>query len=85
MLVKILYFAWVREAIGLDGEDVDLPAALATAGDVARFLAERSNGHAQAFADLHRIRCAADQVMQPLDAPLGTPAELAFFPPVTGG
>jgi sulfur-carrier protein len=84
-VVKILYFAWVREAIGLDGEDIALPVSLETAGDVARYLATRSAGHARAFADLDRIRCAVDQTMKPLNAPLGRASELAFFPPVTGG
>jgi sulfur-carrier protein len=84
-VTRILYFAWVREAIGVDGEEIDLPSGLETARDVALYLASRSTGHAQAFKDLDRIRCAADQMMQPLGAPLGNPAELAFFPPVTGG
>lgn len=83
--IKILYFAWIREAIGLDGEDVDLPPTLCSPRDVATFLSARSEGHARAFADMARVRCALDQAMQSLDAPLGIPTELAFFPPVTGG
>jgi sulfur-carrier protein len=83
--VTLLYFAWVREAIGVSEEQVDLPATLVTAGDVARWLFARSPGHAQAFADLTRLRCAADQAMLAMEAPLGHVAELAFFPPVTGG
>jgi sulfur-carrier protein len=85
VVVRIVYFAWVREAVGCDEEAVDVPPDLTTAAQVARHLATLSAGHARAFADLSRIRCAADHVMRPLDAPLGSPTELAFFPPVTGG
>jgi len=85
MATEILYFAWVREKIGIGSETVDLPAGLATVGDLVGWLAGRSAGHAEAFADPKRLRAAVDQTFVPLDAPLGQPREIAIFPPVTGG
>jgi sulfur-carrier protein len=82
--MRVLYFAWLRERIGSDGEDVDVLAG-ETAKDLAIRLAARGAGYAEAFGDLARVRCAVDQVMAPLDAPLGNAHEIAFFPPVTGG
>lgn len=85
MAVRILYFAAVRDCIGMEGEVLDLPEAFATPSALADWLAARSDGHATAFADRARLRCAVDQVMVPLDGQLGSPQEVAFFPPVTGG
>ena len=81
----MLYFAWVREKIGLGGETVEPPAGLARVADLVDWLATRSEGHAEAFADRARLRAAVDQVFVPLDAPLGGAREVAIFPPVTGG
>ena len=85
MQVRLLYFAWVREAVGVDGETADVPSGVATAADLIDWLATRGDGYAAAFADPAKLRCAVDQVMVTLDAPLGAPKEVAFFPPVTGG
>lgn len=83
--VSLLYFAWVREGVGVGEELLDLPETLCTAADVISWLAARGGGYRSAFADASKLRCAADQVMVALDAPLGSPKEIAFFPPVTGG
>jgi sulfur-carrier protein len=83
-VARVLYFAWLRERIGMDAEDVDVRAG-DTAGDLAARLRSRGGGYAEAFADLSRIRCAVDQAMAALDAPIGDAREIAFFPPVTGG
>ncbi len=85
MPVRILYFATIREAIGVDHDVIDIPADVATPAALADYLAVRGGGYVTAFADRTRLRCAVDQMMVPLGAPLGTPAEIAFFPPVTGG
>lgn len=85
MPVRILYFAAIREAIGVDHDVIDLPAHVATPSGLADFLAARGDGYARAFADRTRLRCAVDQKVVRLDAPLGGPMEIAFFPPVTGG
>lgn len=86
MAVTILYLAWVREMTGIGEERFDsLPVDVDTPAQLATWLAARSEGHAQAFADPARLRCAIDQTMVSLDSALGQAREIAFFPPVTGG
>lgn len=84
-MATLLYFAGVREAIGFGEEQAALPPEAKTPRKVADWLSQRGQGYAAAFADPSRLRCAVDQVMTPLDAPLCEPNEIAFFPPVTGG
>ena len=81
----MLYFAWVREAIGTGKETVDPPEAVVNVADLIDWLAQRGAGHATAFADPSRLRAAIDQRLVALDAPLGDASEVALFPPVTGG
>lgn len=83
--LDILYFAWVRERIGLDGESIDHPGEDVPVIDLIAMLARRGGGYAQAFAEPARLRAALDQAFVPLEAPLGLARELAIFPPVTGG
>lgn len=83
--MEILYFAWVREAVGRGGETVDPPASVATVADLLDWLAASSAAHAAAFADRARLRAAIDQRFVPLDTPIHGAREIAVFPPVTGG
>ena len=83
--LTIVYFAWVREAIGRDEEQVDRPAAGARIADLVEMLAGRGGGYAQALGDPARLRAAIDQRFAPLDTPIGEAREIALFPPVTGG
>lgn len=85
MTVELLYFAWVREAIGQAGERVDPPAEVATVADLVDWLRHRGEGYATAFADRARLRAAVDQAFVPLDTPITGAREIALFPPVTGG
>lgn len=83
--MDLLYFAWVREAVGTGQEQVDPPEGVATVADLVGWLATRSPGHAAAFADPARLRAALDQRFVPLDTALDGAKEVALFPPVTGG
>ncbi|MGZ3217785.1 molybdopterin converting factor subunit 1 [Paracoccus sp. T5] len=83
MTLEILYFAWLRERVGQPRETVTTDAA--TVRDLVAQLVARSDGHAAAFADLGTLRCAVDQQLAELDAPLAGVREVAFFPPMTGG
>jgi molybdopterin synthase sulfur carrier subunit len=83
--MQLLYFARVREQIGLGAEDVTLPADVATVGQLLDWLAARSPGHAAALADRSAIRVAVDQDFAQPDTPITGAAEIAIFPPVTGG
>lgn len=81
--MKVLYFAWVRERIGLPGEQVESQAA--TVADLVAELSAREARYAAAFADLGSLRVALDQELSDFDAPLDGVREVAFFPPMTGG
>ena len=78
---KILYFAWVRDAVGVAEETARLPDGVATVADLADWLAIRH----PIFADRARLRVAVDQVMAGFDSDISSAREIAFFPPVTGG
>lgn len=85
LTVQVRYFAALREALG-SGETLQLPAGSRVA-DLRAALMARSPAHAERLAPGRAVRCAVAQVMcqdeqQPL--PDGG-AEVAFFPPVTGG
>lgn len=83
MTLDLLYFAWVRERIGLPREQIDTTAA--TVADLVAELSARDDRYALAFADLRALRVALDQRLTGFDAPLSGVREVAFFPPMTGG
>ncbi len=82
-MIDVLYFAWLRERIGLRRESVETQAA--TVADLVAELRLRGEGHDLAFADLAAVRVAVDQELTSFDAPLRGVREVAFFPPMTGG
>ncbi len=82
-MIDVLYFAWVRERIGLPREQVETEA-----GTVAALVDElrgREERYALAFSDLSALRVAVDQDLTDFDASLEGVREVAFFPPMTGG
>lgn len=83
--MNLLYFAWVREAVGTGAEEVDPPAEVTNVAALLDWLGARSPAHLAAFADRDRLRAAVDQVFVPLDASITGAHEVAIFPPVTGG
>lgn len=83
--MDLLYFAWVREAVGTGQETIDPPEAVRSIADLIAWLTERSPGHATAFAEPAKLRAAIDQRFVSLDTPLNGAKEVALFPPVTGG
>jgi molybdopterin synthase sulfur carrier subunit len=82
-MIDILYFAWVRERIGLPRERLSTKAA--TVAELIDELRSREERYAAAFADLTALRVALDQELASFDAPLAGVREVAFFPPMTGG
>ena len=83
--MKVLYFAWVRQKVGMAEEDIAPPPEVRDVAGLIAFLAARSPGHAAAFADPRQLRAAVNQDFATPDAPVGPGDEVAFFPPVTGG
>jgi molybdopterin synthase sulfur carrier subunit len=81
--MDILYFAWVRERIGIPKEQVETNAA--TVADLVAELSAREERYELAFSDLSALRVAVDQELSDFDASLKDVREVAFFPPMTGG
>jgi len=83
--MKVRYFAWVRERIGKEEEDIDPPAGVATVGELMAWLSRRGDEYAHAFENPKVIRAALDRSHVRADAALTGAREIAFFPPMTGG
>jgi len=83
--VKALYFAWVRERIGLVEEEIAPPASVTTVAELMDWLKGRGENYAAAFANERTIRAALDRRHAKPDAPIAAAKEVAFFPPMTGG
>ena len=85
MKINLRYFASVREAVGIGQESVELPGEVDTVGAVRGLLVTRGGPWAEALAPQRAVRMACNQVMCDEKTPLESGAEIAFFPPVTGG
>ena len=83
--MKLLYFAWVRERIGMAEEDIEPPAGVTTVSDLVAWLTGRGEGYAYAFENPKVIRAAIDKNHVRADAAIAGAREIAFFPPMTGG
>jgi molybdopterin synthase sulfur carrier subunit len=85
MQITILYFASLRETLGTGREVVELPAGTLTVGALRAWLCARGGLWAEALAEGRAVRVALDYAMASPETALHDGAELAFFPPVTGG
>jgi molybdopterin synthase sulfur carrier subunit len=83
--LKLVYFAWVRERVGLAEEVVALPESIETIADLVRWLKSRDEGYQAAFENEAIVRAAIDHVHVKPDASIAGAREIAFFPPMTGG
>ena len=83
--MKVKYFAWVRERVGKTDEDIDVPAEVATVGDLMTWLASRGEEYASAFENPRVIRAAIDRTHVRPETAIAGAKEIAFFPPMTGG
>jgi molybdopterin synthase sulfur carrier subunit len=85
MNITLRFFASVRETLGTAQESLVLPAGVTTVGAVRAHLRERGGVWEQALAEQRPLRTAFNQVMCGADQAISEGAEVAFFPPVTGG
>ncbi len=81
--ISVRYFASIREAIGTGQETLDTEAI--TLGGLRDELIARGGAHADSLARGRAVRMALNQTLSDETAPLADGAEVAFFPPVTGG
>lgn len=82
-MIKILYFSWVREKLGISEELLNTKAN--NINELINELRSKDEKYKLAFDDLGTIRFAADQKLVDLEYPLTNISEVAFFPPMTGG
>lgn len=85
LTIKILYFAWLRERVGVAEEDLMPPDDIATVEALVEWLSSRDSKHELAFRNRSTIRCAVNQEFCESSSPVRSGDEVAFFPPVTGG
>ncbi len=85
MRINLKFFASVREKLGSGGETIDVPADVATVGALRDLLVARGGAWAEALGGGRALRMACNQRMCDAGEALTENAEVAFFPPVTGG
>lgn len=85
MTVKVRFFASLKEQLGQDSLEVNAAFSPATVAGLRAHLCAEYPGFAKAIAEVGRLRAAVDQDMADDETPVGEQAEVAFFPPVTGG
>ena len=85
MKLELRFFASLREGLGLTGESIAIPPEVKTIANLRSYLAQRGNPWAEVLAGTKVIRCALNQEMVADSTLLVEGAEVAFFPPVTGG
>jgi sulfur-carrier protein len=83
--MQLLYFGWVKQRIGVDKENVALPADVTDVRGLVAWLNTRGPKYQAALKDLASLRVAVNQELTDLDATLRDGDEVALFPPMTGG
>ena len=83
--MKAVYFAWVRERIGKAEESIDPPAEVTTIAELIAWLSAKGEQYAYAFEKASVIRAAIDKRHVKPETKIAGAAEIAFFPPMTGG
>jgi molybdopterin synthase sulfur carrier subunit len=85
MNLKLRYFAWVRERVGIPEEEIEIPPGVVTVAELMVWLSSRGEEYAHAFENPKVIRAAIDRTHVRPDTAIGAGSEIAFFPPMTGG
>jgi molybdopterin synthase sulfur carrier subunit len=85
MKLELRFFASLREALGSSQEVIEVPEAVKTVSQLRTHLIARGGAWAEALAEGKALRCALNQTMVEANTALIDGAEVAFFPPVTGG
>jgi molybdopterin synthase sulfur carrier subunit len=84
-MLKMLYFARLREDLGTGAEELALPAGVTTVAGLRAHLIARGGAWATVLANGKALRVAVNQEMAEPSTPIKTGDEVAFLPPVTGG
>ncbi len=84
-MLQVHYFAAVREALGRDREQLELPAGVATVADLIRHLRAADEEFSRMMTEQGQVLVAVNQVMAGNGQALADGDEVAFFPPMSGG
>ena len=84
-MIRVLYFASLRERLGRDREELALPPEVRDIAGLRAHLGARGGQWSELFADEESILAAVNQEMARDDTPVADGDEVGFFPPVTGG
>lgn len=84
-MAKLLYFARLRETLGVSGEELELPATVADVKSLIELLRQRGGAWETELAAGKSFRIAVNQDMAEPDSAIRNGDEIAIFPPVTGG
>ena len=84
-MIKVLYFARLKESLGAASEDMDLPYENFTVSSLMTMLSSRGEPWQQEFGDGSTLRAAINYDVARETSILKDGDEVAFFPPVTGG
>ena len=83
--MKILYFSWLREKIGIDSEEIKISDNISDINELVEFLKKSSEKHSIAFENMRLIKVAVNKEFANFNTKIKDQDEIAFFPPVTGG
>lgn len=85
MKLNLVYFAWLKQSIGMGSESVEVPPDVASVEQLRLWLRNRGGGHGEAFGKDAVLRAAVNKAVVGDDHALKDGDEVAFFPPFTGG
>ena len=84
-MLRIHYFASVREAVGRDREQIEIPGDVATVADLVRHLRTVDEGFERMLGEQEQVLVAVNQAVAGDEAAVADGDEIAFFPPMSGG
>ena len=85
MKLTVRFFASVKEQLGKDVEEIEVPAGIGTVAALRAHLMKRGGDWQTVFSEKKLVRAAVNQEMSQAGAAIKAGDEVAFFPPVTGG
>ena len=83
--MKIIYFAWIKDKVGCEEEEISLPAEITNVGMLINWLSRRGPQYEDAFEFIEVIKVVVNQMVVLNDHPLKDDDEVIFIPPIAGG
>ena len=83
--MKITYFAWLRDSVGCEAEEITLPAKVSTVGLLIDWMSTRGPQYEKAFEFIETSKVVVNQVIVQNDESINDDDEVMFIPPIAGG